>query len=77
MAILTIVLLVIILVTFLLSIKVVNTGYVSIVERFGKYHRTLEPGWHIIVPFADFVRKKGFYKTTNNRYRSTECNYTR
>ncbi len=58
MAILTIVLLVIILVTFLLSIKVVNTGYVSIVERFGKYHRTLEPGWHIIMPFADFVRKK-------------------
>ncbi len=40
MAILTIVLLVIILVTFLMSIKVVNTGYVSIVERFGKYHRT-------------------------------------
>jgi len=58
MAILIIVLLVIILVTFLLSIKVVNTGYVSIVERFGKYHRTLEPGWHIIMPFADFVRKK-------------------
>ncbi len=52
MAILTIVLLVIILVTFLLSIKVVNTGYVSIVERFGKYHRTLEPGWHIIVPLG-------------------------
>ncbi|EJO5348792.1 SPFH/Band 7/PHB domain protein [Clostridium botulinum] len=58
MGILLIVLLIIILVTFLLSIKVVNTGYVSIIERFGKYHRTLEPGWHVIVPFADFVRKK-------------------
>ncbi len=57
MAILTIVLLVIILVTFLLSIKVVNTGYVSIVERFGKYHRTLEPGWHIIVPLGICKKK--------------------
>jgi len=40
------------------SIKIVNTGYVFIVERFGQFHRVLEPGWHFTIPFADYVRKK-------------------
>ncbi|WP_242289218.1 MULTISPECIES: SPFH domain-containing protein [unclassified Bacillus cereus group] len=40
------------------SIKVVTTGQVYIVERFGKFHRELEPGWYFIVPFIDFVRAK-------------------
>ena len=52
------IILVIILIGLLSSIKVVNTGYVSLVERFGQYHRVLEPGWHIVIPFADFVRRK-------------------
>lgn len=49
---------VLVILAVLSSIKVVNTGYVYIVERFGQYHRTLEPGWHTTIPFADFVRKK-------------------
>ena len=40
------------------SIKIVNTGYLYIVERFGQYYKTLEPGWHLIIPFVDYVRKK-------------------
>lgn len=40
------------------SIKIVNTGYLYVVERFGQFHRVLEPGWHIIIPFVDFVRAK-------------------
>ena len=40
------------------SIKVVNTGYLYVVERFGKYDKVLEPGWHFIIPFVDFVRRK-------------------
>lgn len=40
------------------SIKVVNTGYLYVVERFGQFHRVLEPGLHFIVPFVDFVRKR-------------------
>ncbi|SHK18686.1 SPFH domain, Band 7 family protein [Hathewaya proteolytica DSM 3090] len=40
------------------AIKVVNTGYVYIIERLGQYKKTLEPGWHLTIPFADFVRKK-------------------
>lgn len=40
------------------SIKVVNTGYLYVVERFGQFDRVLEPGLHFIVPFIDFVRRK-------------------
>ena len=51
-------LLVLFLITVLSSIRIVNTGYVYILERFGQFHRVLEPGWHFTIPFADFVRKK-------------------
>ena len=47
-----------IIITILSSIKVVNTGYLYVVERFGQYYKTLEPGWHFLIPFADFVRRK-------------------
>lgn len=50
--------LVIIIAGVLSSIKVVNTGYTTLVERFGQFHRILEPGWHFLIPFADFARKK-------------------
>ncbi|MCR6515197.1 MAG: SPFH domain-containing protein [Clostridium chrysemydis] len=53
-----IVVLLLILIAIVSSIKIVNTGYVYIIERFGQYHRTLEPGWHMTIPFADFARKK-------------------
>ncbi|MDV3427238.1 MAG: SPFH/Band 7/PHB domain protein [Bacillota bacterium] len=49
---------VLILLAVVSCIKVVNTGYVSLVERFGQFHRILEPGWHLTIPFADFVRKR-------------------
>ncbi|KRQ86722.1 Modulator of FtsH protease HflK [Caloramator mitchellensis] len=40
------------------AIRVVNTGYLYVVERFGQFHRILEPGWHFLIPIADFVRAK-------------------
>ncbi len=52
------VILVLILISLISSIKVVNTGYVYILERFGQFYKTLEPGWHLTIPFADFVRRK-------------------
>ncbi|MBU3181904.1 SPFH domain-containing protein [Clostridium psychrophilum] len=52
------VLLLIIVIMILTSIKIVNTGYVLLVERFGQFHRILEPGWHLTIVFADFVRRK-------------------
>ena len=48
----------ILLVLLVASIKIVNTGYLYVLERFGQYKKTLEPGWHLTIPFADFVRKK-------------------
>ncbi|WP_102399724.1 SPFH domain-containing protein [Haloimpatiens massiliensis] len=56
--ILVIILLVVVITIILSSIKVVNTGNVFVVERFGQFHRILEPGWHLVIPFADYVRKK-------------------
>ena len=52
------ILLLIVVATLLSSIKIVNTGYLYVVERFGQFDRVLEPGWHFIIPFVDFVRRK-------------------
>ncbi|MEG1003222.1 SPFH domain-containing protein [Clostridium sp.] len=53
-----IVVVLLVLIIIVSSIKIVNTGYLCVVERFGQFNRVLEPGWHVIIPFADFVRKK-------------------
>lgn len=56
--ILGLVLLFIVLLGVLTSIKIVNTGSIYVVERLGQFHRLLEPGWHFVIPFIDFVRRK-------------------
>ncbi|MEM5947145.1 stomatin-like protein [Spirochaetia bacterium 38H-sp] len=38
------------------SIRIVPAQTVLIVERLGKYSKTLEAGFHILVPFIDVVR---------------------
>lgn len=40
------------------SIKIVSQSDVFIIERLGKFHQTLESGFHIIIPFIDQVRVK-------------------
>jgi regulator of protease activity HflC (stomatin/prohibitin superfamily) len=35
--------------------KIVNQGNKALVERLGKYHKTLEPGPNLIIPFLDRV----------------------
>ena len=52
------VILILVIAVLVSSIKIVNTGYLYVVERFGQFDRVLEPGWHFIIPFVDFVRKK-------------------
>jgi regulator of protease activity HflC (stomatin/prohibitin superfamily) len=47
-----------ILLLILISIKVVHTGEQYVVERFGQFYKVLEPGWHLIIPLVDFVRKR-------------------
>lgn len=52
------ILLLLVLVVLATSIRIVNTGYLYVVERLGQFNRILEPGWHIMIPFVDYVRKK-------------------
>jgi regulator of protease activity HflC (stomatin/prohibitin superfamily) len=40
------------------SIRVVPAGSVDIVERLGRYQRTLEPGLNLVVPFVDRAWKR-------------------
>ena len=44
--------------TLYLAIKVVPQSKVYVIERFGKYTRTLESGLSIIIPFVDRVAHK-------------------
>ncbi|MBA2501122.1 MAG: SPFH/Band 7/PHB domain protein [Chitinophagaceae bacterium] len=50
-----IVLIVFLLIAFLSTFKVVPQRSVYIVERLGKYSRTLEAGFHILIPFIDKI----------------------
>lgn len=53
-----IILLGLLLVVLISSIRIVNTGYLYVVERFGQFYKVLEPGWHVVIPFVDFVRRR-------------------
>ncbi|MFR1708499.1 MAG: SPFH domain-containing protein [Clostridium sp.] len=52
------VILFVVLILIISSVKVVNTGYNYVMERFGQFYKILEPGWHLTIPFVDFIRKK-------------------
>lgn len=56
-AIVLIILGVLLLVTLCLSIRIVRQATAVIVERLGKYRKTLETGVHIIIPFFDRTSK--------------------
>lgn len=56
--IIAVVIAILVLVVILSSVKIVNTGYVFVVERLGQFYRVLPPGLHIIFPFMDYVRKR-------------------
>jgi len=38
------------------SIRIVPQAYNGVVERLGKYHKTLQPGLNLLVPFIDRLR---------------------
>ena len=38
------------------SIRIIPQAYAGVVERLGKYHKTLMPGLNILVPFIDRLR---------------------
>jgi regulator of protease activity HflC (stomatin/prohibitin superfamily) len=45
-------------VTLIRSVRVVPQQRMDVVERLGKYHRTLTPGLNLLMPFLDSVRTK-------------------
>ena len=42
-------------VAMLLSVRVIQQQQVGIVQRLGKFHKTIEPGMHLITPVVDKV----------------------
>ncbi len=55
MPIVTIVVLVAAVIVVMMMIKIVPQQQAVIVERLGRYHRTMEAGMHILIPFVDRV----------------------
>lgn len=64
---------VIFLIKLIASIKVVPNKTVLIVERLGKYHRTLEAGFHFLFPFLDKVRYKQTLKEQSIDVPAQDC----
>jgi regulator of protease activity HflC (stomatin/prohibitin superfamily) len=45
-------------VTLYKSVRIVPQQRMDVVERFGRYRRTLEPGFNLLVPIVDAIRSK-------------------
>lgn len=59
--------------TLFRSIRVVPNRTALIVERLGKYNRTLEAGFHILFPFLDKVRYKQTLKEQSIDVPAQDC----
>lgn len=53
---LLIVLAIFVIVVIVRSIRIVPQAYAGVVERLGKYHKTLQPGLNLLIPFIDRMR---------------------
>ncbi len=51
-----IILLLLVIAFVVLTVKIVSQQRVGVVERLGKFHRLLNPGLNIVIPFIDYVR---------------------
>ncbi|RKQ63345.1 regulator of protease activity HflC (stomatin/prohibitin superfamily) [Thermovibrio guaymasensis] len=54
----TLILFIVAVILILQSVKIVPQKQAWIVERLGKYHRTLHAGLHLIIPLIDTIRAK-------------------
>ena len=50
------VLLLLVVIVFLRTVRIIPQAYAGVVERLGKYSRTLPAGLHILIPFLDRLR---------------------
>ena len=55
-------LLILLIALILAGIRIVPESYAYVVERLGKYHEVLTPGFHVIIPVVDNVRRKVLLK---------------
>lgn len=58
---------------FIQSIQLVPTQKAYIVERLGKYHKTLGPGFHALLPFFDKVKYRQDLKEETIEVEPQEC----
>ena len=58
---------------FIQSIQLVPQQKAYIVERLGKYHKTLEPGFHALVPFFDRVKYRQDLREQTIEVQPQEC----
>ena len=49
---------ILVLITIALGVRIVPQGSKQVVQRLGKYHKTLPPGLNIIMPYIDSVAYK-------------------
>jgi regulator of protease activity HflC (stomatin/prohibitin superfamily) len=56
--ILILILLVLVLVTIFLGVRIVPQGHKWVVQRLGKYHKTLTPGLNFVIPYFDTIAYK-------------------
>jgi regulator of protease activity HflC (stomatin/prohibitin superfamily) len=57
-AVIAAVIVLVVVVTLYRMVRIVPQQRMDIVERLGRYNRTLDPGFHLLVPFFDRVREK-------------------
>ena len=58
---------------FIQSIQLVPQQKAYIVERLGNYHKTLEPGFHALVPFFDRVKYRQDLREQTIEVQPQEC----
>ena len=56
-AIIVLVLIGVLVVYVALAVKIIQQYQLGLIERFGRFRKTLDPGLHLIVPFIEKVRK--------------------
>ncbi|MCD8254749.1 MAG: SPFH/Band 7/PHB domain protein [Oscillospiraceae bacterium] len=56
--ILTVIIAAVVIVLLVLSIRIVPQANTYVVERLGRYHTTLQAGFHVIIPLVDRIAKK-------------------
>lgn len=58
---------------FIQSIQLVPTQKAYVVERLGKYHKTLGPGFHALIPFFDKVKYRQDLREETIEVEPQEC----